>query len=291
MASGAPEGRAKPSSNADICLETLRLTDSDRYLACLLTPPAHRAELAALYAYNAELSRVRDVTREAMTGEVRLQYWRDLLEGQAHGETNANPIAAELLRTVAERKLPVDALVRMADARIFDLYDDPMESTAMFEGYAGETASGLIQLASLALDAGAAADASEIAGHAGVAQLVAGCLLLLPLHMQRGQVYLPQEILTAVALDRDTFLQRTDPARLSAAIEAFAGYGLDHLQKARRAGRIPKSLVAAYLPLASTERILTRARRIGGDMAQRDARPAQWRRQMSMLRLLVTGRL
>lgn len=282
---------AKPSSNAAICFETLRLTDNDRYLACLLTPPAHRAELAALYAYNAELSRVRDVTREALTGEVRLQYWRDLLEGQAHGETTANPIAAELLRTVTERKLPVDALLHMADARIFDLYDDPMETTAMFEGYAGETASSLIQLASLVLDAKAAAAATEIAGHAGVAQLVAGCLMLLPIHRRRGQVYVPQEILKAVALDRAAFLEGKDDARLAAAIDAFAGYGLDHLQKARNAGGIPKSLWPAYLPVASTERILKTARRLGAAVTSRDIRPAQWRRQLSMLRLLVTGRL
>ncbi len=39
----------------------------------------------------------------------------------------------------------------MIDARIFDLYDDPMETRTSLEGYAGETASALIQLASLVL--------------------------------------------------------------------------------------------------------------------------------------------
>ena len=40
----------------------------------------------------------------------------------------------------------------MLDARIFDLYDDPMPSTQRLEGYCGETASALIQLAAMVLD-------------------------------------------------------------------------------------------------------------------------------------------
>ncbi len=139
-------------------------------------------------------------------GEVRLQYWRDLLEGSAHGETAANPVAAELLSAVQTWRLPVAPLVSMADARIFDLYDDPMETTVMFEGYAGETAAALIQLAALVLDAKAAEGAAEIVGHAGVAQAVAGAILLMPVHRARGQVYLPTQILSSVGLDREAFL-------------------------------------------------------------------------------------
>ena len=51
------------------------------------------------------------------------------------------------------RKTPFDDYL---EARIFDLYDDPMPGRAELEGYCGETASALIQLAALILDAGAA---------------------------------------------------------------------------------------------------------------------------------------
>ena len=126
-----------PSANEALCLQTLRETDRDRYLAALLTPADRRAAIVALYAYNAELARVRDLVREPLPGEVRLQYWRDLLQGDAHGETAANPVAAELLRAMQTWHLPGTPLVAMADARIFDLYDDPMETTGMFEGARG----------------------------------------------------------------------------------------------------------------------------------------------------------
>jgi phytoene synthase len=280
-----------PSANEALCLRALQEADRDRYLASLLTPADRRAAIVALYAYNAELARVRDVVREPLPGEVRLQYWRDLLEGSAHGETAANPVAAELLRAVQTWRLPVAPLVAMADARIFDLYDDPMETTAMFEGYAGETAAALIQLSSLVLDAEAAEAVSEIAGHAGVALAVAGAILLLPIHRARGQVYLPLQILASVGLDRDSFLAGGNEERMTATIQAFAGFGLDHLRKARAAGAIPKSLLAAFLPATLAEPVLKRAIKIGHASLSTDIRPPQWRRQMTMMRLLLTGRL
>ncbi len=280
-----------PSANEALCLRALQEADRDRYLASLLTPADRRAAIVALYAYNAELARVRDVVREPLPGEVRLQYWRDLLEGSAHGETAANPVAAELLRAVQTWRLPVAPLVAMADARIFDLYDDPMETTAMFEGYAGETAAALIQLSSLVLDAEAAEAVSEIAGHAGVALAVAGAILLLPIHRARGQVYLPLQILASVGLDRDSFLAGGNEERMTATIQAFAGFGLDHLRKARAAGGIPKSLLAAFLPATLAEPVLKRAIKIGHASLSTDIRPLQWRRQMTMMRLLLTGRL
>ncbi len=280
-----------PSANEALCLQMLRETDRDRYLAALLAPADRRAAIVALYAYNAELARVRDLVHEPLPGEVRLQYWRDLLEGSAHGETAANPVAAELLRAMQAWRLPVAPLIAMADARIFDLYDDPMETTGMFEGYAGETAAALIQLASLVLDADAAESAADIVGHAGVALTVAGAILLMPIHKARGQVYLPTQILASVGLDRETFLAAGKDDRVDAAIQAFAGFGLDHLRTARSAGRLPKRLLPAFLPVTLAEPVLKRAAKSGGVSLTADIRPPQWRRQLGMMRLLFSGRL
>lgn len=271
-------------SNAALCLAGLRALDMDRYLAVLLSPENARPSLAALYAYNAELARVRDLVRDPLPGEIRLQYWRDLLEGSAHGSTEANPIAAELLGAVEAHRLPRTALAAMSEARIFDLYDDPMESVAAFEGYAGETTSSLIQLASLVLDPQAAGTNAQMAGHAGVAQAVAGTLLLLPGQIARGQLYIPAEILGAVGLDRTSFLEGGDTARIDACIEAFAGFGLDHLARALPDGqKVPETLAAAYLPVALARPVLSAAARKGRRAIEGTLRPAQWRRQFTMM--------
>ncbi len=47
------------------CAELVRQADRDRFLAALFAPAEHRGALYALYAFNVEIARVRDVAREA----------------------------------------------------------------------------------------------------------------------------------------------------------------------------------------------------------------------------------
>ncbi|MDO1585114.1 phytoene/squalene synthase family protein [Rhizobium oryzicola] len=276
-----------PGDHWDICLSTLRETDRERYLACLLSPADKRGALAALYCFNAEIARVRDVVHQPLAGEIRLQWWRDVLEGTGEGDSSANPVAAALIETVQTYQLPRKTLLDMIEARLFDLYDDPMPDRNAFEGYAGETASALIQLAGLILDAPAAMKASEIAGHAGVAQAIAGALLLLPLHMRRGQIYIPLDILRATGLDRESFLSGEDKGKIANAINAFAGLGLDHLASARKVGSLPAPLVPAFLPSASVRATLQQASRPGVVVERASRLLPQWRRQLNMLRMTL----
>ncbi|MBB4120189.1 squalene/phytoene synthase family protein [Martelella radicis] len=270
-----------------LLLAELREADRDRYLAALLSPADKRQALVALYLFNAELARVRERVSEPLPGEVRLQYWRDLLEGADHGSTAANPTAAALLEAIETHHLPRDPLVRMSEARIFDLYDDPMGATSEFEGYAGETASALIQLASLVLDPKSAAASATAAGHAGVAQAVAGSILLLPRHRAAGQVFVPTEILGATGLDRESFLIASDRERVGNAIRAFAAFGRSHLEKFRAEGPVAKTLAPAYLPMSALENILVKAEALGENALEHTVRPSQWKRQLAMMRSLL----
>jgi len=279
----------KTEANYAHCLAALRDTDRDRYLACLLAPAEKRGALAALYAFYAEIARVRDVVREALPGEIRLQWWRDLLEGAPDGDAAANPLAAGLLACIAEHRLPVSVLTDMIEARIFDLYNDPMESRSALEGYAGETASALIQLASLVLDPQKAPQSAMAAGHAGVAQTVAGSLLMLPIHRRRGQVYLPADLLAATGLSPEALLDGSDRQAAARAVEAFVGLGREHLAKARAAGGIAPENRAAFLTVALVRPVLDAAERAGAATLDRSLQPAQWRRQWWMWRALRRG--
>ena len=274
---------------AGYSLNALRDTDRDRYLACLLAPVEKRPALAALYAFHAEIARVRDLVREPLPGEIRLQWWRDVLESGGTGE--GHPLAQELLSAITRHRLPVAVLLDMIDARVFDLYDDPMESRASLEGYAGETASALIQLSCLVLDPETAQRSAEAAGHAGVALTIASLLLRLPLHRSRGQIYLPADLLAATGLDRETFLTGSDPAALGRAVHAFCGLGREHLAKARAAAAaVSVANRPAYVTLALAEPIFNRAERAGADTFTQPLVLSQWRRQWWMWRAARNGR-
>ncbi|MCK1974914.1 squalene/phytoene synthase family protein, partial [Bacillus safensis] len=116
--------------------------------------------------FNTEIARIRELVHEPLPGEVRLQWWRDLINGEARGSAEAHPVAAALIGTIDKYELPRAAFDNYCEARIFDLYDDPMPSRNDLEGYCGETASAIIQLAGFILDRDAAQAQTETTGHA-----------------------------------------------------------------------------------------------------------------------------
>jgi 15-cis-phytoene synthase len=129
------------------CAELVRTADRDRFLSALFAPAQHRAALHALYAFNVEVARVREVAREPLPGEIRLQWWSEVLRGERAGEASANPVASALLTVIERYRLASAKLTALIDARCFDLYDDPMARLTDLEAYASKTSSALIALA------------------------------------------------------------------------------------------------------------------------------------------------
>jgi phytoene synthase len=276
------------NANETHCMQFLRDADPDRYLSVLYAPEDKRGALAALYAFNAEVARIRDLVHDPLPGEVRLQWWRDLINGKEHGAATGNPVAAALLHTVKAHGLPRTALDNYCEARIFDLYDDPMPSRNDLEGYCGETASALIQLASLILDADAAPAHADTAGHAGVAQAVAGLLRLLPLHRRRRQVYIPADILAAVGASAAMVLDGSDKAATRRAIDAMVALAEDHLSKFEAAAKsLPATLRPAYLPASLTRTYLKKLKSNRSDAANEVADISPLGRQWAMFKASV----
>ena len=131
----------------DHCEALVRAGDKDRFLATLFAPQKYRRALFALYAFNLEVARTRELAREPMPGEIRLQWWRDVLGGAGRGEVDAHPVAAALRDVVGALPAAAADAVDLIDARAFDLYDEPMASLSYLERYAAQTSSALIELA------------------------------------------------------------------------------------------------------------------------------------------------
>lgn len=234
------------------CAEQVRAQDRDRFLAALFAPQERRRHLLALYAYNLDVARVREVVREPLPGEVRLAWWREVIEGEGRGDVAGHPVAAALLDTVERFRLPRKSLIALADARIFDLYDDPMPTLGDLEGYAGETSSALLQLSALVLlpDVGRAGDLS---GHGGVAIAMTGLMRTFPLHAARGQCYLPLDLLARHGIGREEAVSGTPTLGLLAALAEMRDHAAWHLSAAREAAKevyAASAFAPPFLPLA-----------------------------------------
>ncbi len=136
--------------------------------------------------FNIEIARIREQISQPLAGEIRLQWWSDLLAGLAHGEAAGNPVAAELLLAIARHALPRELLERMIEAHRFDLYDEPMQAMTDLEGYLRDTASTLFALGARVLGGDLPADAL-LMRHAGFAFGLTRIVEAMPAHASRGQ--------------------------------------------------------------------------------------------------------
>lgn len=135
----------------DLCAEIVRRRDPDRYVAGLLLPPAARPGLWALYAFNYEIARTREVVTDAPLGRIRLQWWRDALDEALRPE---NPqYRHEILRPLADavraHNLPPAMLHALINAREADMGQTPVTGLTGLEDYALATNLPLLHLSAL----------------------------------------------------------------------------------------------------------------------------------------------
>jgi phytoene synthase len=261
------------------CEQVVRRADKDRFFATLFAPAKYRRALFALYAFNAEVARVRELAREPLPGEMRLQFWVDLLENKSRGDTEAHPVASALIDTIVRYGIRPHALADLLEARRFDLYDEPFGTIEELESYAAKTSSVLIELAARILSNGSDPGIGPLARHAGIAYAVAGLQRAFPLHAARGQLYIPVELLDQHrARPEDVFAGNTSPA-LRAALADMRHLARRHLNAAHELlAATPSALLAGLLPVALVRPTLKKLDRRRNNPFRPMEIP-QWRRQ------------
>jgi 15-cis-phytoene synthase len=264
------------------CEGLVRAADKDRFLTTLFAPAEHRPALVALYAFNLEIARVREVVHEPVAGEIRLQWWNDVLDGGGRGEVSAHPVAAALLASMARYQLPAEPLKRLIEARRFDLYSEPMRTLADLEAYADGASAGLIALAARVLAGGT--EIGALSHHAGLAYAFAGLLTAFPTHAMRGQLFVPLEILARHGAVQEHVAGRQATPQLHAALAELRLHARRHLRAAQQLlAAAPPAVMPALLPVAPAGPMLARMERRGYDPF-RPVEIAPWRRQLIIWR-------
>jgi phytoene synthase len=275
--------------NLQHCASLVREADPDRYIATLFAPVEHRDALFAIYAFNIEIARVRDVAREVLPGEIRLQWWRDALQGLRDGEAAAHPVAAALRETTLARYgFIADPLLELIEARTFDLYDEPMASLADLELYAIRTQSPIFAMACGILGNGAPAPELSTLD-AAIAYTIGAVVSGFGRHAARRQLFVPLEVLDRhQASAADIYAGRTSPALLAALAE-MRRIAREHLAAAQtRLADAPARIQPALLPLALLEPTLRRTERRRYDPFRFEP-IAPWRRQWLLWRAARRG--
>jgi 15-cis-phytoene synthase len=164
----------------DACAALVQRGDPDRFMAVMAAPVAARARLFVIYAWNLEVARAPWVTQEPLIAEMRLQFWRDVLEGPRRSHEVAGPLFD------IRDSLPVNVMDRLVAARLWDVGRDAHDD---LDGYLEDTGAGLMWVAARALGAPDAAE--PVARGAGWAAGLANYLRAVPELEARGRVPLP----------------------------------------------------------------------------------------------------
>jgi phytoene synthase len=106
--------------------KSVRRHDPDRFLTALFAPAERREALLLLYAFNHELARAREVASQPVLALIRLQWWREVVEGAQRRHEVAEPLGAalragtlmssDLLEMISARELEAEAEIATLNA-------------------------------------------------------------------------------------------------------------------------------------------------------------------------------
>ena len=247
------------------CAREVRDHDHDRYLTALFAPAGRREAIFALYAFNAEVARTREAVSEPILGQIRLQWWREALDGIYQGEVREHPVVEGLSEAVQRYGLDRASFEALLEARTEDLEETPPADLAALEAYAGATSGTLSELAMAVL--GFADGAPARAAHlVGTAWALIGLMRAVGFHAQAQRLYLPEDLVHDQGVDRRAVLELQPSEALNQVVREVTRHAADLLAEARSLkGEMPRAARRGLLLAVLADRYLNDIARAGYD--------------------------
>jgi phytoene synthase len=224
----------------------VRRHDPDRFLTALFAPPDKRDALLTLYAFNHELARAREVVSVPPLALIRLQWWREVVEGAHRRHEVAEPLSA----AIDAGRLHAADLLSLIEAREIEA-EWTVETFDEWRAWLLAGAGGLAVAAARLL----AAPDPEVVRPLGAAYGIAGILRSLPVMAAAGRCPLPPDLLAAHGLSPEAAMAAPGAPQLLPVLGELAREARSLL---RTAEAVPRSAVAAALPAVLARRDLGR---------------------------------
>ena len=245
--------------------ELVRRHDRDRFLCTLFAPADRRSALWALLAFNAEIARIPEQARDPILGRMRIEWWRQALDGVFNGTPPAHEVLGPLSDAVRRHGLQRDLFEALLEGRERDQDPEPLPDTDSLVDYIDRTSGGLAELWLAVLDVTDAGIGAE-ARRAWRGWALVGLVRAVPFHRAAGRAVLPPSLAVNEILDM--------------AEREFAGLR-----------RPPRGVLSAFLPVVLARDYLGRLRAAGGDPADLGRSDGAATRILRLVRAGITGRI
>lgn len=272
------------------CAEQIKNFDNDRYVAALFADKVVREDLFALYAFNLELSKIRETVSEPMIGRMRLQFWRDAIPRVVAGDPPKHAVAEPLSMACQRVSMPESELLALIDAREADLDDIAPKDMMAVEAYAEGTSSALIGLAMRIVGVDPSQHKNFVRD-AGIVIALVGLVRAIPFQASSGRVTLPADLCQVAGLDPTQSHQWPRNPNVSEITLPMLLTAKRHLKAARKSSRqLPKLVMPAVLPLSLSALYLKALQRYGGDPKALAERPIGLPRHLTLVWRSLLGR-
>lgn len=232
--------------------DLVRTFDRDRYLAGLFAPQHARDALMALFAFNCELDRIPALVSEPALGEIRLQWWRDVIDNAEAQQVTGNPVADTLIKVISAYALPKALLLGMIDARSADLDGGGFADLTALKAYLYKTHGAVFSLATVILSKNDKSTV-RIINPAAEAYGMMRVLRRLPYDAAAGRVMLPLSLLGENGSSPEDVLSGEDNGIRNIILEMSLGIR-EVLAKCRQGlVTVPRNVRPAFTPLAVVE--------------------------------------
>ena len=238
----------------DSITELVRRHDPDRFLTALFAPPDRRGALLTLYAFNHELARAREVASEPALAFIRLQWWREVVEGTPKRHEVATPLSDSIAQGLF---VPAD-LLAIIEARETEAGDE-IPTLDAWRAWLLAGPGGLAVAAARLLGA----PDPEAFRPSGAAYGVAGVLRGTAALAEQGRCLLPHDVLAEHGLSPEAAIADLAAAPMRQAMATLAREGARLLHGFSLTPPVlSRATIAAALPGVLARRDLRRWPRV-----------------------------
>jgi len=227
------------------CGRLVRTYDPDRFATSLFAPVDRREDIWAVHAFNLEVAKTREVVSQPIMGAIRLQWWREAIDGIYAGTPRRHEVIDALAVAVERRNLPRDPFDRLIDAREGDLSETPPPDLEALIAHAVATGGPPAELAARVLGA---PEAIDVAAKAGTAHALVGLMRAVPFHARARRLLLPVDLMDTHRVFTNQIFDLKSSPGLHAVVRTVADAARGQLTAAR-ADRtmVPRAALAAVL--------------------------------------------
>lgn len=210
----------------------VRDSDPDRYICALFAEPKFQQDLFSLYAFYIEISDIPHRVKEPQLGQIRLQWWRDVIENISDTCLHYNFISRGLCQVYERYNLSSSCLNVILDTRLLDLEKYQPETISDLISYLKGT-SGAVSLLALDIIGIKEPETRTAVEEVAIAYGLIGIIRSTSFLAARDRILLPKELLQTHKILPDDIIRGSASCHLKIASQQVIDIGRAFLKRAR----------------------------------------------------------